>query len=296
MFAATVAAASCGGSPPPPSTSDPGGNGERISGNERLGWNQTAADGASSRPFAIAAYVDGNRAELADVSCGAAASGAFPCSSRMPTMAPGAHAIELVSFIDDGGAVVESQRSATLRVTVTGTTAGGPPASAPQATSLLKTATAWSCGSISSPISSRRRPRLPPRPTGACSSRSATAASVSCATACSIRAGHHPPRRTGDGCRRRWPRRARARRAIRSHPLHLRRLHGRGSGGDAPVPPRALPRSRWAPRRARRAPRRRSSGGTARGRGGDWSGRPRLRGVRCRSRQRPHSGHGFVQR
>ena len=55
-------------------------------------------------------------------------------------MVPGGHSIELASFVVVDGAVIESGRSATLRVTVIGATAGGPsPAPAPPLTSTLVT-------------------------------------------------------------------------------------------------------------------------------------------------------------
>ena len=47
---------------------------------------------------------------------GAAADG-FACSARLPTLTAGAHTLELASFITDGS-VLESARSAALRVTV----------------------------------------------------------------------------------------------------------------------------------------------------------------------------------
>ena len=53
----------------------PAATGERISGNERLGWNQAAADAGELATFRYAAYVDGNRVELTDVSCGGPAGG-----------------------------------------------------------------------------------------------------------------------------------------------------------------------------------------------------------------------------
>ena len=121
-----MATASCGGgSTPPPSGSDPAGTGERISGSERIGWSQGAADSAEFATFRYAAYVDGNRVELAGVSCGGSV-GAFTCSSQLPTMSSGAHSIELVSFVNDNGTLIESPKSATLRVTVTGSTSGAP--------------------------------------------------------------------------------------------------------------------------------------------------------------------------
>jgi glucose/arabinose dehydrogenase len=59
----------------------------------------------------------------------------------MPAMSPGAHAIEIASFVVDGGAVIESGRSSPpLRVTLSGATAGLPPDAAASATKHLTTA------------------------------------------------------------------------------------------------------------------------------------------------------------
>jgi len=138
LFALTATHAACGGGSPPPSTSDPpSGNGERISGSERLGWNQSASTAAELATFRYAAYIDTNtRVELTDVSCGPSG-GAFACNSRMPNMSPGGHSIELVSFVVDNATPIESGRSAILRVTVTGVMTGGlapPPAALPAPT------------------------------------------------------------------------------------------------------------------------------------------------------------------
>jgi quinoprotein glucose dehydrogenase len=118
-----IGAAACGGGSKPPSSSDPPTNGERINGNERLGWAQSASSAAELATFRYAAYVDNNRVLLADVNCGAAGGG-FECSSRMPSMSPGAHTIELVSFVDGAA---ESPRSAPLRVTLAGAVAPADP-------------------------------------------------------------------------------------------------------------------------------------------------------------------------
>jgi len=129
VAAATVA---CGGSSNPPSSggNDGGSGGDRITGNERLGWNQTASDANELATFRYAAYVDTtNRSELTDVSC-SPGGGSFSCSSRLPQMSSGAHTIELVSFVVDNGNVVESPRSAALRVTMAGSTAGADGAAA----------------------------------------------------------------------------------------------------------------------------------------------------------------------
>ncbi|MEO6238682.1 MAG: hypothetical protein ABIQ52_16930 [Vicinamibacterales bacterium] len=108
----TLVLAACGGSP-----SAPNGT-ESISGAERFGWDQPAADAGELASFRYAIYVDEARSEAGDVSCAAAqASGRFACTSRLPTMAAGVHAVQVAAFVLDGGAVRESARSAAVRVT-----------------------------------------------------------------------------------------------------------------------------------------------------------------------------------
>lgn len=115
--------AGCSKSSPP--TPSPGGStGESITGRERIGWDQPAASSAELATFRYAIYVDGARSEVADVNCATTADTAgFACSGRLPAMSNGAHVLELASFVDSGG-VLESARSAPLRVTVTGAAAG----------------------------------------------------------------------------------------------------------------------------------------------------------------------------
>ena len=116
-----VVACGSSGSPNP---SPPGGAaGESITGRERLGWDQQATSAADLATLRYAIYVDGTRSELADVTCASTAGAAgFACSSRLPTMSAGTHTLEIASFRDVGG-VVESAKSAALRVTVTGASA-----------------------------------------------------------------------------------------------------------------------------------------------------------------------------
>ena len=96
---------------------------ERITGSERIGWDQQPGDSADFAALRYAIYVDGTRSELADASCGPTQSTAgFACSSRLPAMSPGAHTLELASFVVDGE-VLESPRSSPLRVIVVGATA-----------------------------------------------------------------------------------------------------------------------------------------------------------------------------
>ena len=107
-----VSFASCGGrGPMTPS------DGEMITGGERFGWEQPAADAGELATFRYAMYVDEARSDAADVLCEAAASGGrFPCSARLPSMPNGAHTLQVAAFVTDAGAVRESPRSAAVRV------------------------------------------------------------------------------------------------------------------------------------------------------------------------------------
>jgi glucose/arabinose dehydrogenase len=124
----------CGGGSSPPGSSDPGSSGERITGNERLGWSQAAGRTGDVAGFGYVAYVDGNRTLLNGVSCTSAGSGSFACSSRMPAMSAGAHTLELAAFVDSTAGVIESARSAPFRVTLAAATAGADSSGAQTAT------------------------------------------------------------------------------------------------------------------------------------------------------------------
>ncbi len=91
---------------------------ETISGTERIGWDQPAGDAVELATIGYAVYVDGTRTELAGATCASAAAGrGFPCTVRLPAMSAGPHTLELASWVNDGG-VLESARSAPLRVTL----------------------------------------------------------------------------------------------------------------------------------------------------------------------------------
>ena len=91
--------------------------GDSITGRERIGWDQAAADGTEVASLRYAVYVDGVRSELTGASCTAAAQAGFSCSAPLPALSAGSHTLELASFVADG-LVVESAKSAPLRVTV----------------------------------------------------------------------------------------------------------------------------------------------------------------------------------
>lgn len=111
---------------------------ETVTGAERLGWTQTAADSHELSTFRQAIYVDGARAELTGVSCqppSSPLSADFVCSAPLPTMPPGPHTLELATFIVDGS-LLESARSTPLQVNKTSAAAAGAP----------RPATTWASG------------------------------------------------------------------------------------------------------------------------------------------------------
>lgn len=108
-------------SPPPTPEPEPAPGTERISGNERIGWDQLAATAADLATFRYLVYVDTNAgAELRNLSCASTPGAAgFACSAGLPSMTPGAHTLRLSAFVDEGTRL-ESDRSAPLNVVVIG--------------------------------------------------------------------------------------------------------------------------------------------------------------------------------
>jgi glucose/arabinose dehydrogenase len=121
-----VAFVACGRQtvPAPPSTDVPP-SAERITGAERLGWDQKAADSVELATIKYAIYVDGDRSDLTDASCATTPTAAgFACSAHLPAMSAGAHTLELAAVIVDAGSQTESGRSPPLRVIVGAATSG----------------------------------------------------------------------------------------------------------------------------------------------------------------------------
>jgi hypothetical protein len=98
----------------PPASGAP----ETITGSERFGWTQPAADAGELATFRYAIYVDEARSEAAEVACAPDdVSGRFACTSSLPAMTAGGHALQIAAFVLDAGIVRESARSAAVRVT-----------------------------------------------------------------------------------------------------------------------------------------------------------------------------------
>jgi glucose/arabinose dehydrogenase len=125
----------CDKKTPAPPVMEPPPQRETINGTEPVGWEQPAADTVELAAIGYVMYVDGTRTALASTSCATSPTAAtspltFACSARLPMLSPGAHTLELASFVSDG-AVLESARSAPLRVTVVSAVTPTEPASGP---------------------------------------------------------------------------------------------------------------------------------------------------------------------
>jgi glucose/arabinose dehydrogenase len=114
---ATVACGDEGTAPPNQDPTVPAGV-ERVTGAERLGWDQQASDSQELAGIRYLVYVDDSAArDIQNVSCSATAGpSGFSCSGAMPTLTPGEHQLKLASFIESGGSRYESAPSPILRV------------------------------------------------------------------------------------------------------------------------------------------------------------------------------------
>ena len=123
-----IVTAACGKDTPEPPGVTPGPT-ENVTGAERLGWSQTAADSGELAAFHYAIYVDDARAELAGASCqppSSPTSTLFDCAAPLPAMPAGIHTLELAAFIVVNGSPLESARSALLQVNKTSAAAAAP--------------------------------------------------------------------------------------------------------------------------------------------------------------------------
>jgi glucose/arabinose dehydrogenase len=112
-------------SPPAPPVVTPPSGPETINGTERIGWDQRASDAVELAAIGYVLYVDGTRTPLTGVACATDASAAgFACSVRLPALSTGSHTLQIASFVTDG-TVLESERSASLSVTVVPQTNAG---------------------------------------------------------------------------------------------------------------------------------------------------------------------------
>jgi glucose/arabinose dehydrogenase len=128
VIAAVLLLGACNNDPTSPEDPEPPpGTPEAITGRERIGWIQDAADATELASLDFLIYVDGGRSVLQDASCSnAGGANGFPCSAALPAIAPGRHTLQIATLQAVGGAILESSRSAALEVTVTAAIASTP--------------------------------------------------------------------------------------------------------------------------------------------------------------------------
>jgi hypothetical protein len=98
----TLALAACDKKSPDAADLRGSGSVQRVTGNERITWQQAAASPAELSTLHYNIYVDNVATEMQDVTCGNAETspGQFSCSARLPSMGPGTHVLQITTFVD----------------------------------------------------------------------------------------------------------------------------------------------------------------------------------------------------
>jgi hypothetical protein len=96
----------------------------------RLAWDQDAADAAQAEAYIYTLYVDGRGMPLSGVACSPTSNRrVYDCIAALPYLTAGTHALALSGGYFDGGALLESTRSATIYISVREAGSGIEPAS-----------------------------------------------------------------------------------------------------------------------------------------------------------------------
>src|SRR6266480_3430865 len=97
----------CDKKTPAPPVMEPPPQRETINGTEPISWEKAAADTVELAAIGYVIYIDGTRTALATTLCATSPTTTtspltFACSARLPMLSPGAHTLELASFVNDG--------------------------------------------------------------------------------------------------------------------------------------------------------------------------------------------------
>jgi hypothetical protein len=104
-IASAWTAAACRQSDPPPQAPSTASSNTpvRVSGAEKIVWDQTASNATKLEHYRYIVYVDDEPTDLADTTCGnATGTRTFSCTARLPKMLPGPHRLQLAIEESDG--------------------------------------------------------------------------------------------------------------------------------------------------------------------------------------------------
>jgi glucose/arabinose dehydrogenase len=88
----------------------------RVSGSERLAWDQFVSSPDEWKALRLVIYVDGVPTLVRDFTCGSIGGPVLRCTTRLPAMSPGRHTIELSTYVERHGRRLDSGRSDSLFV------------------------------------------------------------------------------------------------------------------------------------------------------------------------------------
>jgi hypothetical protein len=75
----------------------------RVTGTEKVGWDQPASDATRLARYRFIVYIDDVPMDLAGATCNTASTTVmFPCSAALPKLSPGSHRLELAAEETDG--------------------------------------------------------------------------------------------------------------------------------------------------------------------------------------------------
>jgi hypothetical protein len=107
----------CGGRTPttPTATVSPG-TAVQVTAADRIGWSQSAPTRRELDSYKYGVYVDGVRVLLPNATCTATGPTSSTCTSPLPSLTAGHHALALVAIVQSLFGTSESPRSAELDV------------------------------------------------------------------------------------------------------------------------------------------------------------------------------------
>jgi hypothetical protein len=120
VIGTSMAAGACrrGDPPPAPSTSQ-STTPVRVTGTEKVVWDQAADDAAALARYRYIVFIDDVPVDLTGATCSTTATNMkFPCSAALPKLSPGSHRLELAVVEDTEAGRRPSLKSGVLLLDV----------------------------------------------------------------------------------------------------------------------------------------------------------------------------------